>query len=67
MTEERIERGDSTLPFGAEYMIATYLDDRGEVVDKEVATRAVIVCYAEDGTMLMEAFGSTGHAVRSDP
>jgi hypothetical protein len=51
------ERQDGPTPAGGAYSEAVYMNDAGELVAKEVATRLIITEYAADGTWLAETIG----------
>lgn len=55
------ERVAGKTPHGGDYTIAVFLDDEGNEVDKEVATRAVISECKDDGTVVFEEFGEIRH------
>ena len=52
------ERSDHVTPNGGDYSEIFYLDENGNSVDKEMATRAVIKEYKKDGTLIYETFGN---------
>lgn len=51
------ERREGATPSGGVASEIYYLNDAGELVDKEVATRAEIVELATDGNILARTYG----------
>ncbi len=52
------ERRDQPTPNGGDYSEIFYLDDDGNSVDKNVATRAIIRECKVDGTLIHETFAN---------
>ena len=52
------ERRDGPTPAGGAYSEAVYMDDHGELCEKEVATQVWITEYDADGKWLGETVGN---------
>lgn len=56
------KRLDGPTPHGGAYAVATFTNERGEIVDESVATWAVAAEFDEDGNEI----GSAYYRVRHD-
>ena len=51
------QRIDGPTPGGGDYSEIIYLDDNGDAVDEDVATKCVIRECASDGSLICETLG----------
>ena len=60
------KRIDGKTPMGGDYSEIWYLDEQGEVVEEERATKCIVRECLEDGTVIASTRGNIRHGSQSN-